>query len=222
MFKKILLIGIMLVVCLSIFSDEKAEKLLKDMDESLFPKNFISKMEMTNYKPRLEDQTFEMAIYNKDEKGSLVIFTKPSSEKGKKMLFLTDTVWLYVPGTTRALSLSARQSFMGSTFSNSDMMDSTMHNDYDPVIIKEENLDGNETYLLELSAKNNKVTYKKILLWIRKDYKVPVKIEYYTLSGKLLRVTTMSELKKISGRVRPTLMKMTNVLQKDTFTEVKI
>ncbi len=205
-----------------IFPDDLADRLLKEMDRALFPSSFIAKMRMTNHKPVKEDQSFDMIVYNKENVGALMIFTSPPSEKGKKMLLVANTIWFYVPGTSRAVSLSSRQPFMGSTFSNSDLMDSTMHDDYEPEVIAEEKIDVTDCYCLELKAKNKGVTYKKIIIWIRKDYRVPVKIEYYTLSGKLFKTMKLFNLKKIAGIIRPANYIMENVLQKETFTEVEI
>ncbi len=156
------LVGFLLNAIL-IYPDELAESLLQDMDRSLFPVNFIAKMRMTNHKPGKEEQTFEIVVYRKEESGSLLVFAAPPSERGKKMLLVANTIWFYVPGTSRAVSLSSRQPFMGSAFSNSDLMDSTMQDDYDPRVMAEEKVEGRDTYVLELTAKDKKVTYKKII-----------------------------------------------------------
>lgn len=212
-----------LVFCGNIaLSDDLGKRILKEMDRALFPENFVAKMRMTNHKPLKEDQSFEIVVYNKEEVGSFMVFMAPPSEKGKKMLLVSNTLWLYVPGTSRAISLSAKQSFMGSTFSNADLMDLTLHDDYDPRVIEEETIDGNPCYVLELTAKDKTVTYSKILFWIRKDYTIPMKAEYYTLSGKLFKTMKAYDLKKIAGRVRPATLTMENVFQKETFTEVEL
>jgi hypothetical protein len=204
------------------YPDGFADQLIEEMDNKLFPDNFIAQFRMTNYKDKKVEQVFDMVIYNKNGIGSLTVFLSPASEKGKKMLLLSNTIWLYVPGTSRALPLSARQSFMGSSFSNSDLMDSTLSDDYDSAMMNDELIDDVECYKMNLTAKNNTVTYKSIIIWIRKDYKVPVKIEYYTLSGKLYKQMKLSNLKKVAESIRPTFLSMENVMESDAYTEVEI
>ena len=51
-----------------------------------------------------------------------------------------------------------------------------------------------------------------IKLWMRKSDQQPVKGEYYTASGKMLRMAEFTEFKVYSGLMRPGKISMKNML----------
>ncbi|MBI5609098.1 MAG: outer membrane lipoprotein-sorting protein, partial [Deltaproteobacteria bacterium] len=67
-------------------------------------------------------------------------------------------------------------------------------------------------WVLELKAKTSNASYDKVKIWMKKADMLPVKGEYYTASGKLLRKAEFSDVKNFDGVVRPSKIVMRNML----------
>ena len=133
------------------------------------------------------------------------------------MLKLEDRLWIYSPATDRIIQLSGhllRQSVMGSDLSYEDMMEERKLTDiYTASVLGVETLDNRQTYKMELLAKVEDVSYYKRILWIDKVRFVPLKEELYAKSGKLLKKTSLSEVKQIQGRWYPTKINYKDMLK---------
>jgi outer membrane lipoprotein-sorting protein len=142
----------------------------------------------------------------------------PARDKGKKILLSDNNLWMYMPDVSRPIRLSRNQSFMGSTFSNEDVADSTWEDDYDPTITGEKG----ELILLSLKAKRKDVAYRQIDIWVNKDSHVPVEGVYFGLSGKPIKKIFFSNVKEIAGLLRPLDMRMVDLLEQGAYTDVKL
>ena len=133
------------------------------------------------------------------------------------MLKLEDRLWIYSPATDRIIQLSGhllRQSVMGSDLSYEDMMEERKLTDiYTPSVLGIEVFDNRQTYKMELVAKVEDISYYKRILWIDSSRFVPLKEELYAKSGKLLKKTSLSEVKQIQGRWYPTKINYKDMLK---------
>jgi hypothetical protein len=95
---------------------------------------------------------------------------------------------------------------MGSDFTNDDLVkQSSAVDDYTQRILRTETAGGAEVYVVEAQPKPDAaVVWGKILYWIRKADFIPLKQEYYSERGELVRVMTFSEVRPIGGRTVPT------------------
>jgi hypothetical protein len=98
--------------------------------------------------------------------------------------------------------------------SNGDVARTNFALDYIPSILPEEELEEKLCYVLELQAKSKEVTYHRIIYWVEKDSFSPLKSEFYTISGKLLKTAYYEGYKKILGRERVTRMVIVDELRK--------
>ena len=200
------------------YPKELAQELITAYDDSMFPKIFKMTMKMNTVRAGKKPLTFEYLIWSKGNDNSLMEIIFPARDKGKKILLKQDNLWMYIPDVSRPVRLSRKQSFMGSTFSNEDLMNSTIADDYDAEITAER---GNEYYLV-LTAKRRDVAYAKIDLWIDKDKRIPSESTYYGLSGKAIKKMTYGQMKEFAGRLRPSYMKMADLLEEGAYTEITI
>jgi outer membrane lipoprotein-sorting protein len=143
-------------------------------------------------------------------------FLEPAREKGKKILLVKDNMWLFVPSVSKPLRLSAKDSFMGTSFSNRDLMDYDLKNDYKAKILQETE----KYYKLELTATNKNVAYPKVIIEVEKQHVLPTKEELYTLSGDLIKIIEFSELKNFSSKTRPSIIKVVDMLNQKNYTKV--
>lgn len=134
----------------------------------------------------------------------LVRFQSPADVKGTGFLQIEnheadDDIWIYLPAlkkTRRLVSNNKRDSFFGTDFAYGDVLtpDPGL---YSHKLIRTENPDGIECFVIESAPISDKVRdnmgYSRKVSWIRKDNFLEHKIEYYDLSGRLLKTQLISE-----------------------------
>jgi outer membrane lipoprotein-sorting protein len=112
---------------------------------------------------------------------------------------------------------------MGSDFSYEDMMEDRELTDvYSATRIGEEEIDGRKTFVLELVAKVDDVSYYSRKMWIDIEYFVPLKEELFAKSGQLLKRTSLSDVQKIQGRRFPMKIIYKDMLKSGKGTEMHI
>ena len=117
------------------------------------------------------------------------------------MLKLENQLWIYSPSTDRTIQIAGhmlRQSVMGSDLSYEDMMDDRKVTEvYSAAVAGSEEVDGRNTWILELTAKVTDVAYYRRKMWVDAERYVPLKEELYARSGQLLKRTTLSDVTMI-------------------------
>jgi outer membrane lipoprotein-sorting protein len=161
-----------------------------------------------------------------DKKNSFVEFTNPQ-DRGTKFLKREDILWMFFPDIEEPIRISGHmlnQGMMGSDFSYQDIMESNKLTDlYDFKILKEEELNGRQCYVLEGIAKEGvKVSYYRRVSWVDKERFIGLKEELYAQSGRLLKETKINEINEIEERWIPIDSVMEDKLRKNTYTEFKI
>jgi outer membrane lipoprotein-sorting protein len=112
---------------------------------------------------------------------------------------------------------------MGSDLSYEDMMDDRKLTElYNAEVTGEEEIDGRQTWMLELKAKVDDVAYESRKIWIDQERYVPLKEELFAKSGQLLKRSTMSNVKQIQGRWFPTTVVYKDMLKQGDGTEFKM
>lgn len=160
---------------------------------------------------------------DRSRKRSFTEYLAPAREKGTKMLKLEDELWIYSPSTDRIIKISGhmlRQSVMGSDLSYEDMMDnSKLLEDYNASVTETVMFNETNCWVLELQAKTADVNYQIRKIWVDKDRFIPLKEEMYAKSGKLLKKTELSDIKKIGNRWYPMRIVFKDMLKKGDGTE---
>jgi outer membrane lipoprotein-sorting protein len=161
-----------------------------------------------------------------DKKSALIEFTN-SQDRGTKFLKREDDLWMFFPDAEDIVKISGHmlnQGMMGSDFSYQDIMESDKLTDlYDFKILKEEELNGCQCYVLEGIAKEGvKVSYYRRVSWVDKERFIGLKEELYAQSGRLLKETKINEINEIEERWIPIDSVMEDKLRKNTYTEFKI
>ena len=138
---------------------------------------------------------------------SFTEYLSPAREAGTKMLKLDDKLWTYSPQTDRVIQISGhmlRQSVMGSDMSYNDMMeDRPLQEIYKATIVGNEKIEGRDHWVITMEARVKGLPYPKRKTWVDKEFFLPLREELYAKSGKLLKTSTLSDIKKIQGRWFP-------------------
>ncbi len=202
-----------------------ADKILEKVDANMSSENRIFESSMTIH-GRRNSRTIASKTYSVGDKKSFTEYLSPAREEGTKMLKLEDQLWIYSPSTDRTIQISGhmlRQSVMGSDLSYEDMMDDRKLTElYNAEVTGEEEIDGRQTWMLELKAKVDDVAYESRKIWIDQERYVPLKEELFAKSGQLLKRSTMSDVKQIQGRWFPTTVVYKDMLKQGNGTEFKM
>ena len=142
------------------------------------------------------EQAFQVSV--RDEDTSLVEQIFPERARGRKLLMKGLDMWLFTPQVKKPVRISLQQRLTGD-ISNGDISRTNYSKDYKAKLVGTEG----DVSVLDLLAKEKRVTYHRIKYWIEKSGK-PIKSEFYALNGKLLKTAEFSDFKKIDGHERMT------------------
>lgn len=205
------------------------DQLLAQVDAIRFPDSFSMKVTLTTSTVGEADKVMTMLNTHKKGFGSLIEIVAPARSKGTKMLTQEGTLWMFNPksGSSKPLRLAPKDSFQGSSFSNSDVSRTAFTEDYRGITEAEETVETAEfgtvkAWRLRAQATNPEASYDHILMWVRQGDLLPLKFDYYARSGLLFRQMILSEYKTMAGRIRATNMAMTSLDKKGTKTVLHI
>jgi hypothetical protein len=121
----------------------------------------------------------------------LGIMVDPPKVKNQKIMMVDHNMWYTKPGLKKPVPVSSRQKLIGGA-AYGDIAATNYADDYEPVPLPDEMINGESCYVFDLKAISKKSTYDQIKYWVSKDRLVGVKSEFYTVSGKLFK-TAMFE-----------------------------
>ena len=187
-------------------NDMSVQEIIQAMDNNLNAKSRVLTSKMIVH-GRRSSRTIESKNWVVGIDLAFTEYLSPPREKGTKMLKLGDKLWTYSPQTDRVIQISGhmlRQSVMGSDISYNDMMeDRPLEELYEATLEGSVDIDGRDHWIMFLEARVTGLSYPKRRAWIDKKYLLPVKEELYAKSGKLLKTSTMSGVRKVQGRWFP-------------------
>ncbi len=201
---------------------QDADEIMLQVDANMSSKTRIVETKMT-IKGRRASRTVISKSYSEGGDRSLTEYLAPDREKGTKMLKLENRLWIYNPSSDRTIQLSGhmlRQSVMGSDLSYEDMMeDRPLLEIYNASLVGEELIEDVKCWVVQLQAKEDDVSYAMRKTWIDQEKFVPLREQLFAKSGKLLKTTELSKVKKVDGRWFPTKMKYKDELKKGGGTD---
>lgn len=193
---------------------DQAKTIVAKADEIRFPRDgfqVIIDINSTAGGEQAEERKYR--ILSKGNENTIVQTIEPASDRGQAMLMRGRDLWVFMPNVSQPVRLSLAQRLTGQV-ANGDLARANFSGDYEPKILRTDTLDGDKTYVMELTAVDRGVTYAKVLYWVRQADNRPVKAEFYSLSDRLLKVCRYEKYKELGGRVRPTQLVMEDALKK--------
>jgi len=196
--------------------------ILDRIDENMTFDTAYVEMEM-EIKIRNRTITKELISYADGNEKSYIEFLSPARDRGTKMLKVGDIIKVYYPSAERIMRLSGhmlRQSMMGSDFSYEDMTERSteFREKYTGRMLETEVLEGRECYVMELTSREERVTYYRRKIWVDRERFVGLKEELYSQAGKLLKLMTVEKIETINRRQYPTVVVMEDKLRQDSST----
>lgn len=191
-----------------------AEQIAQRAEDNLRSDQTIMEARMTVVSPRLtRPRVMEFTSWD-DREGerSFIRMQAPSKDKGTGFLKLHPNLWTYIPRVERTMRIPPSmmmQSWMGSDFSNDDLVnESSETDDYTHRILGVENQidghDGRSAYVIEYVPKEEApVVWGKIIAWVDTDRGLPLKQEFYDEDGDLMRSMRFDDVRQIGERWVP-------------------
>lgn len=144
----------------------------------------------------------------------MMVILAPAKDKGVSNLRIKSEGWTWLPSIERTTKISPSQmsqSWMGSDFTNEDLLkEASIVNDYTHSLLGEEKFQDVLCSKIQATPKSNSaVVWGKVLIWIGKDDVLQRKAEYYDEDGKLISTLTNSDFKTIGGKKIATTLEMT-------------
>ena len=192
------------------WADPSAAELLKAYDAVMGPVNFEAMTVMSAHREDGTTRVYKMKVLKSGDEKFRGTFSEPAAVRGQEMLRQGDNLWVYMPNLKRAIRLASRDSFQGGDFNNADVLRVNYTADYTVSVVADPTQP--DAWALDLKAKGTSAAYDHIKLWLRKSDHLPLKGEYYTASGKMLRLAEFSDIKDFGGLKRPAKVLMKNML----------
>jgi len=165
-------------------------------------------------KGSMEITTHIQKVIQNQEMKSIVKIHSPAVSRGQIILKAGSIMWLYSPNSRNIIRIPAQQRLLGN-ISNGDV--SSVNYRFDYTIVnhsKNENF-----YYLEMERKNPQAIYPVIHYWIDKETFEPQKAEFYTNSGRLLKIMEFIKYKPAMGANRPYKVVITDGLNREKVSE---
>ncbi len=178
------------------------------IDDLYRAESSYSSMRMTVVRER-GTRELEMESWSRGDDQALIVIRSPAREAGTATLRTDDGLWNYAPRADRLIRIPTgllSDSWMGSHFTNDDLMRETSFlDDYD-VSLSAGEWDGDEYLKATLIPKPDApVVYSQLVFFITPGDWVPVRWEYYD-DGKLIRSMTFDRIETIAGKLIPMRM----------------
>ncbi len=225
---------IMLSLSVAIVYAQDGREIMKKSEEAFLyaGKDFRVRVTMKLISSSGKTRLRELTMLRRNSSGSggeqkyYIYFHRPADVKGMTFMVYKypdrdDDRWLFIPALNMVRRVAAQDrasSFVGSDFTYEDISGRDIDEDRHE-LLREENLNGVDCFVIKSRPVNADMPYSYRLSWISKKNYLPLKIEYYDLSGTLYKVFTADEIKDINGF--PTVVKRTmRNLQSGHKTEV--
>lgn len=193
-------------------SGQTATEIIKKADDKMQGNSNRSEMKMTIVRPDWKREV-TMKSWALGREYSLILITGPARDKGQAFLKRRNEMWNWQPSIDRVVKLPPSmmmQSWMGSDFTNDDLVkESSVVEDYTHAKGEDSVIHGEPVYRIILTPKPEApVVWGRIVAFIDKVEFNQHLVRYYDEEGVLVNTLTLSEIKKIGGRVLPTRLEM--------------
>jgi outer membrane lipoprotein-sorting protein len=192
----------------------QAADLLEEIDQYRNPSDsYLMQVRIVSSK----DEEASFLVYLKGYDKTLIKVLAPKKNVGKNMLMIGENMWVYVPNIKRSVRVSLNQKLTGEA-ANGDISRMRWAGDYKYAVQKK----GDQELELLLEGVKEGLTYAKIRVWVDNKDKRPLKADFLTLSGKVIKTATYEDYKPLLGMNRPTKIHIVDHLKKDQYSDILI
>lgn len=170
-----------------------------------------------------ERGTRELTIesWSQGDDEALMVIRSPAREAGTATLRTEEGLWNYGPRADRLIRIPTgllSESWMGSHFTNDDLMRETSYQDDYETELSWAERSGERRLLVTMTPRPDApVVYTRVLFWLTPDDWIPVAQEFYD-RGELIRTMTFDRVRTVDGRWIPMRMTLTPADEPDQRT----
>ena len=192
-----------------------------DQSRSFDDTDFSAVFTMASEKPDEETSVFKAQMFRRDGQDKFVmIFLEPDVQRGQGYLQVDDNLWFYDPESRKFSHSSLRENLQDSEARNGDINQSTLAEDYAVESAAEGRLGRYDVHILDLTARHNEVTFPRVKMWIRQDNNLVLKVQNFSLSGRLVRSDYFPKYVRVEGRFLASQMLFVDELKAGERTQV--
>ena len=224
--RKTLLVALMFTLDMvpALAQPPAAREIVQAVEQRLWGNTIQAEYQMRIQTVRWQ-RTLELRVWIERPGRSFVRILAPAKEAGIGSLRLGAEMWNYLPKVERVIKIPPSmmlQPWMGSDFSNDDLVkESSMLDDYRHKLLDSAELGGQPVFVVEATPKPEAaVIWGRVLYWVRQQDLMPLKQEYFSERGELVRVLSFSEVRTVGGRRLPTRWEMRPLDQPGNLTAV--
>ncbi|MDR0464206.1 MAG: outer membrane lipoprotein-sorting protein [Treponema sp.] len=221
MFRKFFLIALLAIIAVPVFSQTPAAaELLRHVDNNEIYSTIQYEGDIIiEYGGRRFVKT--MKAWARGNTHSFIEFTN-AEDRGTKYLKRDGRLFVYSPDTEEVMLISGhmlRESMMGSDMSYEDTLDNEpLSSRYTPVLEGSQIINGRDSWVLSLTARNRNESYASRKLWIDKENRDLLRYELFALSGIKLKEYELVRVEVINGRRFPVEGIMRDLMRRDSKT----
>jgi outer membrane lipoprotein-sorting protein len=152
-------------------------------------------------------------VLSKGNDNTVLMVMEPAADRGQIMLMKGRELWMFLPNVSQPVRLSLAQRLTGQV-ANGDLARANFAGDYTPKLVRTERIDGEDHYVLELTAVDRTVPYHRVMYWVKQKSYFPHKAEFYSLSDRLLKTARYEGYQQLAGRLRPSRLVLQDALRK--------
>jgi len=198
----------------------ESASLLNRIDAFRTPyKEFLVRVRLTSRIGARIDETALFDAYISGPEKSLIV-AREHANKGMKLLYIREDMWIHLPDTRRPLRITPMQRLMGEA-SNGDIARVSLTEDYTAVDQGPAVEEATDCRKILLTAARESAPYARIILYVRASDFRSVKAEFYLPSGKRYKTARYEEYKPLEGRMVLTRMTIEDDLQRDRTTTME-
>jgi outer membrane lipoprotein-sorting protein len=191
--------------------DLNVDSLIKVIDELYRAKSSYTELEMEIITPHWQ-RTLAMYGWSAGMDKTFMRITAPRKEKGMATLRIGNEMWNYLPKTNKTIKVPPSMmmsSWMGSDFTNDDLVkESSLFEDYQYESISVDSAADKLYYINCIPREDLAVVWGNIVIAVARADSLPVWQKFYDEKGTLVRVENYLEIKRMGGRLLPTVIEM--------------
>ena len=223
--KTICVLVMALAVCLPLaaqsFPEGDVAAYIDSVDRVMLPVNCKARMTVVDTYSTGTDKASAGFFIRKDNK-VVWVATEPASQKNFALLRNEDVFYQRFATTNKVVKTSATANSRGGETSNLDLTRFNTNLDYTPRYLGEESVGGVPCYQFELRAKNRKLAYSLVHLWVDKSTRMPVKKAFFAISEKVLKYYTVTQCTLKDGRVAEVQMEYVDALKPTEKSRIRL
>ena len=194
---------------------------IDSVDSVMLPKNCKARMAIVDTYSSGDDRSSEGFFVRKDNR-VVWVAVEPASQKNFALLRDRDDFYERFATTNKVVKTSATANARGGETSNLDLTRFNTNLDYEASFLGDEDQGGKSCYHFALKARNRKLAYGLVQVWVDKATRMPVRKAFFAISGKMLKYYDVTEVEFVGGRASSIKMKYVDALKIEDTSEARI